>query len=67
MTSEFAEYVDPYTGAGCGARGFSWSAALALDLSVHGDVGGRGDVGVGVGVHRDTTAGPGSDEGARND
>ena len=28
----FAEYVDPYTGRGCGARGFSWSAALALDL-----------------------------------
>ncbi|MFC8127628.1 hypothetical protein [Streptomyces sp. NPDC057302] len=30
--SGFAEYVDPYTGRGCGARGFGWSAALALDL-----------------------------------
>ncbi|MFF7367539.1 MGH1-like glycoside hydrolase domain-containing protein [Streptomyces tricolor] len=28
----FAEYVDPYTGAACGATGFSWTAALALDL-----------------------------------
>nr|WP_246531354.1 hypothetical protein [Streptomyces bathyalis] len=30
--SRFAEYVDPYTGAGRGARDFSWTAALALDL-----------------------------------
>ncbi|MBO1336902.1 hypothetical protein J3486_37430 [Streptomyces sp. VRA16 Mangrove soil] len=30
--SDFAEYVDPYTGAGCGARGFGWTAALTLDL-----------------------------------
>ncbi|MGV9883196.1 MGH1-like glycoside hydrolase domain-containing protein [Streptomyces sp. NPDC003006] len=30
--SGFAEYVDPYTGAGCGARGFGWTAALTLDL-----------------------------------
>lgn len=30
--SGFAEYVDPFTGRGCGARGFGWSAALALDL-----------------------------------
>ncbi|MET7699769.1 hypothetical protein [Streptomyces sp. NPDC005485] len=30
--SGFAEYVDPYTGEGCGARGFSWTAALTLDL-----------------------------------
>ncbi|MFF1696180.1 hypothetical protein ACFVXC_21540 [Streptomyces sp. NPDC058257] len=30
--SGFAEYVDPYTGRGCGARGFGWSAALTLDL-----------------------------------
>lgn len=30
--SGFAEYVDPYTGAACGARGFSWTAALTLDL-----------------------------------
>lgn len=28
----FAEYVDPYTGAGCGAPGFGWTAALTLDL-----------------------------------
>jgi hypothetical protein len=31
-TSEFAEYVDPYTGEACGATGFSWTAALTLDL-----------------------------------
>ncbi|MHC5905595.1 MGH1-like glycoside hydrolase domain-containing protein [Streptomyces sp. S6] len=30
--SEFAEYVDPYTGAACGATGFGWTAALTLDL-----------------------------------
>ncbi|MFD7814380.1 hypothetical protein ACFV6E_15705 [Streptomyces sp. NPDC059785] len=30
--SEFAEYVDPCTGAGCGAAGFGWTAALTLDL-----------------------------------
>ncbi|WP_432173433.1 MGH1-like glycoside hydrolase domain-containing protein [Streptomyces sp. Tue6028] len=30
--SGFAEYVDPYTGAACGALGFSWTAALTLDL-----------------------------------
>ncbi|MBZ9643804.1 hypothetical protein K8369_31415, partial [Streptomyces sp. PSKA30] len=30
--SGFAEYVDPYTGAACGATGFSWTAALTLDL-----------------------------------
>ncbi|MGY1439081.1 MGH1-like glycoside hydrolase domain-containing protein [Streptomyces reniochalinae] len=30
--SHFAEYVDPYTGAGRGTRDFSWTAALALDL-----------------------------------
>ncbi|MEU9972883.1 hypothetical protein [Streptomyces sp. NPDC051014] len=29
----FAEYADPYTGEACGATGFSWTAALALDLS----------------------------------
>ncbi|MFZ4188354.1 MGH1-like glycoside hydrolase domain-containing protein [Streptomyces pseudogriseolus] len=28
----FAEYVDPLTGEGRGARQFSWTAALALDL-----------------------------------
>lgn len=31
-SSRFAEYVDPYTGAGRGTRDFSWTAALALDL-----------------------------------
>nr|WP_240634749.1 MULTISPECIES: hypothetical protein [Streptomyces] len=30
--SGFAEYVDPYTGEACGAFGFSWTAALTLDL-----------------------------------
>ncbi|MEU3533939.1 hypothetical protein AB0E70_20465 [Streptomyces murinus] len=30
--SGFAEYVDPFTGEACGARGFGWTAALALDL-----------------------------------
>ncbi|MEU1510709.1 hypothetical protein ABZ490_00865 [Streptomyces sp. NPDC005811] len=32
LTSDFAEYVDPYTGEACGATGFSWTAALTLDL-----------------------------------
>ncbi|GAA2331176.1 trehalase family glycosidase [Streptomyces kunmingensis] len=31
-TTGFAEYVDPTTGEGRGARAFSWTAALALDL-----------------------------------
>ncbi|MGP2439481.1 MGH1-like glycoside hydrolase domain-containing protein [Streptomyces sp. JW3] len=30
--SRFAEYVDPVTGAARGARHFSWTAALTLDL-----------------------------------
>ncbi|MFF1642694.1 hypothetical protein ACFVXA_34740 [Streptomyces sp. NPDC058246] len=30
--SGFAEYVDPYSGEACGALGFSWTAALTLDL-----------------------------------
>lgn len=30
--SGFAEYVDPRTGEPCGALGFGWTAALALDL-----------------------------------
>ncbi|WP_227025477.1 MGH1-like glycoside hydrolase domain-containing protein [Streptomyces tsukubensis] len=34
--SDFAEYVDPYSGRGCGARGFGWTAALALDLLADG-------------------------------
>ncbi|MFD0417858.1 hypothetical protein [Streptomyces sp. NPDC127108] len=65
VASDFAEYVDPYTGDGCGARGFGWSAALALDLGVaaaHGrDMSDMSD------MSTETTAGPGSDEGARND
>jgi hypothetical protein len=32
QASGFAEYVDPYTGEACGATGFGWTAALALDL-----------------------------------
>lgn len=35
-SSDFAEYVDPYTGEACGATGFSWTAALTLDL-LHDD------------------------------
>ncbi|MFI0961988.1 MGH1-like glycoside hydrolase domain-containing protein [Streptomyces sp. NPDC021080] len=31
-SSGFAEYVDPFTGEACGALGFSWTAALTLDL-----------------------------------
>ncbi|RRR72643.1 hypothetical protein EHS43_38130, partial [Streptomyces sp. RP5T] len=34
--TDFAEYVDPYTGEACGATGFGWTAALALDL-LHSD------------------------------
>ncbi|GAB2667922.1 MGH1-like glycoside hydrolase domain-containing protein [Kribbella swartbergensis] len=30
--TRFAEYVEPFTGAARGARDFSWTAALALDL-----------------------------------
>ncbi|MDH6191523.1 glycogen debranching enzyme [Streptomyces sp. CZ24] len=30
--SGFAEYVDPYTKESCGARDFSWTAALCVDL-----------------------------------
>ncbi|MFD9006944.1 trehalase family glycosidase [Streptomyces sp. NPDC059582] len=30
--SDFAEYIDPTTGAARGARHFSWTAALTLDL-----------------------------------
>lgn len=34
--SGFAEYVDPRSGEARGARDFSWTAALALDLAVTG-------------------------------
>ncbi|MER6029728.1 hypothetical protein [Streptomyces sp. NPDC001851] len=44
----FAEYVDPRTGEACGATGFGWTAALALDLhhELHQDLvkGARGGV-----------------------
>jgi Trehalase len=30
--TDFAEYLEPYTGEGRGIRRFSWTAALALDL-----------------------------------
>ncbi|MGJ5828143.1 MGH1-like glycoside hydrolase domain-containing protein [Streptomyces ossamyceticus] len=43
--SGFAEYVDPYTGEPCGALGFSWTAALALDLLHQDDHGRRGGEG----------------------
>jgi hypothetical protein len=33
--SGFAEYFDPITGAACGVRGFSWTAALTLELLSH--------------------------------
>ncbi|GGX55545.1 MGH1-like glycoside hydrolase domain-containing protein [Streptomyces fructofermentans] len=41
-TSGFAEYVDPYTGEACGALGFSWTAALTLDLLHEAPDGARG-------------------------
>ncbi|WP_227025949.1 MGH1-like glycoside hydrolase domain-containing protein [Streptomyces fodineus] len=46
--SDFAEYVDPYTGAACGATGFGWTAALALDLhhELHKDLPKRPGAGV---------------------
>ncbi len=34
VSSGFVEYYDPRDGSACGAKGFSWSAALALDLLV---------------------------------
>jgi hypothetical protein len=46
--SRFAEYLDPYTGQGRGARDFSWTAALTLDLLAR-DAGDPGDA-------RDTNA-----------
>ncbi|WP_433160246.1 MGH1-like glycoside hydrolase domain-containing protein [Kribbella sp. CA-247076] len=35
-TTQFAEYVEPFSGAAHGARDFSWTAALALDLETTG-------------------------------
>jgi glycogen debranching enzyme len=34
LASDFAEYVDPYSGDPRGTRRFSWTAALALDLTL---------------------------------
>ena len=33
LASDFAEYLNPYTGDGRGTRRFSWTAALSLDMS----------------------------------
>ncbi|MDX3453243.1 trehalase family glycosidase [Streptomyces sp. ME02-8801-2C] len=50
-TSDFAEYVDPYTGEACGALGFGWTAALTLDLLHQGPVDDDGfDNGLGNGL-----------------
>ncbi|MFG2471114.1 hypothetical protein ACGFXB_37435 [Streptomyces canus] len=50
-TTDFAEYVDPYTGEACGATGFSWTAALALDL-LHSDTTVTADMGLKGGDRR---------------
>ncbi|MEV1065403.1 hypothetical protein [Streptomyces sp. NPDC050263] len=44
-SSDFAEYVDPYTGEACGATGFSWTAALTLDLIHREEMSGTGTKG----------------------
>jgi hypothetical protein len=49
--TDFAEYVDPYTGEACGATGFSWTAALALDL-LHSDTTVTADMGLKGGDRR---------------
>lgn len=36
QASDFAEYVDPFTGQGRGTRDFGWTAALTLDLLAAG-------------------------------
>ncbi|WP_443031920.1 MGH1-like glycoside hydrolase domain-containing protein [Streptomyces sp. CA-210063] len=56
--SGFAEYVDPYTGEACGALGFSWTAALTLDLLHQDDHGHDHDHGHGRhhGRHHDQRA-----------
>ncbi|MEV3906552.1 MGH1-like glycoside hydrolase domain-containing protein [Streptomyces canus] len=50
-TTDFAEYVDPFTGEACGATGFSWTAALALDL-LHSDTTVTADMGLKGGIRR---------------
>ncbi|RKN45686.1 MGH1-like glycoside hydrolase domain-containing protein [Streptomyces hoynatensis] len=37
VASDFAEYVDPFSGKARGTRDFSWTAALTLDLSLAKD------------------------------
>ncbi|WP_307163206.1 MGH1-like glycoside hydrolase domain-containing protein [Streptomyces rishiriensis] len=63
-TSDFAEYVDPYTGEACGATGFSWTAALTLDL-LHADTTSGTGVMAGPGIPAGTgnTALKGGDRG----
>jgi hypothetical protein len=56
--SGFAEYVDPLTGAGRGARDFSWTAALALDLAAAG--GGWPEDGSATGTGAETVTGAGT-------
>ncbi|OIJ64918.1 MGH1-like glycoside hydrolase domain-containing protein [Streptomyces mangrovisoli] len=46
--SDFAEYVDPRTGEPCGALGFSWTAALTLDLLHEPPEGGVSRTGTGT-------------------
>ncbi|MFC9289023.1 hypothetical protein [Streptomyces sp. NPDC057052] len=57
-SSDFAEYVDPYTGEACGATGFSWTAALMLDL-LHDTEG----VPCGTDIVRDDSSFKGGDRG----
>ncbi|MEU9306284.1 hypothetical protein [Streptomyces sp. NPDC048256] len=63
-SSDFAEYVDPYTGEACGATGFSWTAALTLDL-LHDDTTSGTGVMAGPGIPAGTgiTALKGGDRG----
>ncbi|MFJ1971216.1 MGH1-like glycoside hydrolase domain-containing protein [Streptomyces sp. NPDC087903] len=53
-SSDFAEYVDPYTGEACGATGFSWTAALTLDLLHEPLAGGAAGPGAGTATDTDT-------------
>ncbi|MFH0175856.1 hypothetical protein [Streptomyces cacaoi] len=63
-TSDFAEYVDPYTGEACGATGFSWTAALTLDLLHDDTTSGTGVMaGPGIPAGTEITALKGGDRG----
>ncbi|MGW2643465.1 MGH1-like glycoside hydrolase domain-containing protein [Streptomyces sp. NPDC001393] len=53
----FAEYVDPYTGEACGATGFGWTAALALDL--HHELHEELHDGLHKGLHKELSKPPG--------